>query len=162
MEQDIKSLVTWLVEKLDQSGLTELELEQHGYRIRLSKDKTAGLCAQLPAHDAASTSAASALSYRTVGTQTTPPAGPPPAKNTPPGSTVIEASLHGTLHLQAAPNQAPYVAQGSVVRKGQTLASIEAMKMFHEVVCDCDGVVLAVLAENSQDVVAGQPLFQIG
>lgn len=72
----------------------------------------------------------------------------------------VKAPLVGTFYAAPAPDQAPFVAVGDHVKKGQTVCLIEAMKMMSEVPAPCDGVIEAVL-KNSGDLVAfGEPLLR--
>lgn len=91
------------------------------------------------------------------------PSAPCPAETTPaavePG--VVSAPMLGILYLSAKPGEPPFVATGDAVRKGQKLALLEAMKVFHAVEAQCEGVVREVLAREGQEVEIGQPLFRI-
>ena len=73
----------------------------------------------------------------------------------------VKAPLVGTFYSASAPDEAPFIQVGDVVKKGQTLGIIEAMKLMNEIECEYDGVVEKILAENGQMVEYGQPLFVI-
>jgi acetyl-CoA carboxylase biotin carboxyl carrier protein len=77
------------------------------------------------------------------------------------GGYEARASLYGVLHLTPAPDQPPFVRLGSQVEIGQTLAVLEAMKMFHPVKAEAAGVVSAILASAGEEVQAGQVLIRI-
>lgn len=68
----------------------------------------------------------------------------------------------GTYYAAPSPGAAPYVKVGQAVKKGDTLATIEAMKMFNPIEAEHDGVIKAILVENGQPVEFDQPLFVIG
>ncbi|MBX8552952.1 acetyl-CoA carboxylase biotin carboxyl carrier protein subunit [Pseudomonas cichorii] len=74
----------------------------------------------------------------------------------------VKASLYGVLHLTPAVGEAPFVQVGDSVEAGQTLAIIEAMKMFHPLKTSRAGIVEAILVDGGTEVEAGQPLFRIG
>ncbi|MBX8488352.1 acetyl-CoA carboxylase biotin carboxyl carrier protein subunit [Pseudomonas cichorii] len=74
----------------------------------------------------------------------------------------VKASLYGVLHLTPAVGEAPFVQVGDSVEAGQTLAIIEAMKMFHPLKASRAGIVEAILVDGGTEVKAGQPLFRIG
>ncbi|MEN1836166.1 acetyl-CoA carboxylase biotin carboxyl carrier protein subunit [Pseudomonas lijiangensis] len=74
----------------------------------------------------------------------------------------VKASLYGVLHLTPAVGEAPFVQVGDSVEAGQTLAIIEAMKMFHPLKASRPGIVEAILVDGGTEVEAGQPLFRIG
>jgi acetyl-CoA carboxylase biotin carboxyl carrier protein len=77
------------------------------------------------------------------------------------GAKDVVAHLHGVLHLTPSPDEPPFVKLGDSVRAGQTLCVLEAMKMFHTLKSDFDGVVAAILVASGSEVEAGQLLFRI-
>ena len=77
------------------------------------------------------------------------------------GAQDVVAPLHGVLHLTPSPDEPPFVRLGDSIRAGQTLGVLEAMKMFHTLKSDFDGVVAAILAASGSEVEAGQSLFRI-
>ena len=76
-------------------------------------------------------------------------------------STDVVAPLHGVLHLAPTPDEPPYVNVGDPVQVGQVLGMLEAMKMFHTLKSDVEGIVAAVLVVSGSEVESGQPLFRI-
>ena len=72
----------------------------------------------------------------------------------------ISAPLVGTFYAAPAPDQAPFVAVGDRVKKGQTVCLIEAMKMMSEVPAPCDCVIEEVLKANGDLAAFGEPLFR--
>ena len=73
----------------------------------------------------------------------------------------ITSPMVGTFYRASAPNADPFVEIGDVVKKGQTLCIIEAMKLMNEIESDADGVVTAIYVENGKPVEYGQKLFAI-
>ncbi len=73
----------------------------------------------------------------------------------------IISPMVGTFYRAPAPNADPFVEIGDVVKKGQTLCIIEAMKLMNEIESDADGVVTAIYVENGKPVEYGQKLFAI-
>ena len=73
----------------------------------------------------------------------------------------IKAPLVGTFYNAPSPDTEPYVKVGDMVKKGQTLGIIEAMKLMNEIECEYDGTVESILIENEQIVEYGQPIFVI-
>jgi acetyl-CoA carboxylase biotin carboxyl carrier protein len=67
----------------------------------------------------------------------------------------------GTFYRATAPGAAPFVSEGDVVKEGQTLCIIEAMKLMNEIEARIAGRIAAVLVENGQPVEYGQPLFSV-
>lgn len=78
-----------------------------------------------------------------------------------PDGNTVKAPLVGTFYNAASPENPAFVKVGDVVKKGQTLGIIEAMKLMNEIESEFDGVVEAILIENEQMVEYGQPLFVI-
>ena len=78
-----------------------------------------------------------------------------------PDGNTVKAPLVGTFYNASSPENPAFVKVGDVVKKGQTLGIIEAMKLMNEIESEFDGVVEAILIENEQMVEYGQPLFVI-
>jgi len=136
-----------LIDAMASSDLTELEATNAGWTLRLVRGDARG-DARGGAHGSA-------------GGQPAPVT--PGAKPAATDSGALEqcASLSGTVFLQAAPGEPPFVQPGQTVKAGQTLCVIEAMKVFNEVVAERDGVVEAFLVTSGQDIDAGQPLVRL-
>lgn len=73
----------------------------------------------------------------------------------------VEAPLVGTFYAASSPDKEPFVKKGDMVKKGQVLGVIEAMKLMNEIECEYDGVVVDILVQNGDMVEYGQPLFII-
>lgn len=74
---------------------------------------------------------------------------------------VVASPLVGTFYNAGSPEADPFIKAGDLVKKGQVLGIIEAMKLMNEIECEYDGVVEAVLVGNEDVVEYGQPLFRI-
>ena len=133
-----------LMDRFASSPLTGLEVELEGARVRLEKGNAA---AAIPAAAAPAAPAAAA-----------PQAAPPPEVE--PSGAFIKAPLVGTFYAAPAPDQAPFVAVGDRVKKGQTVCLIEAMKMMSEVPAPCDCVIEEVLKANGDLAAFGEALFR--
>jgi len=79
-----------------------------------------------------------------------------------PEGEVIKSPMVGTFYRSASPGSDPFVEVGSVVKSGQTLCIVEAMKLLNEIESDHAGTVKAILVENGQPVEYGEPLFIVG
>jgi acetyl-CoA carboxylase biotin carboxyl carrier protein len=73
---------------------------------------------------------------------------------------VVASPFVGTFYRTPAPDQPSFVEVGSVVKKGQVLCIIEAMKLMNEIEADEPGKITEILVENGQPVEFGQPLFR--
>lgn len=132
-----------LIDLLAESDLLELSLTEGDSTIRLFKQAGAAL---------------STPTTTTVQPLTPAPKAPAPVA----AAEEIKASLYGVLHLTPAAGEAAFVAVGQRIEVGQTVAIIEAMKMFHPVKAKVAGQVQAILAQSGAEVEAGQPLFRLG
>lgn len=92
-----------------------------------------------------------------------PAPGPPPALIRPsvPGRAAVRAPIVGTFYRSPEPGAAPFVAVGDLVRPGQPIAIVEAMKLMNEVTADRAGRVSAILVEDGQPVEYDQPLVEL-
>lgn len=83
------------------------------------------------------------------------------ADNSEPEGMIVKSPLVGTFYAAPAEDADPFVSVGDQVKKGQTLAIVEAMKLMNEIESDFDGKVAEIYVENGQAVEYGQPLFRI-
>jgi acetyl-CoA carboxylase biotin carboxyl carrier protein len=74
---------------------------------------------------------------------------------------VVKSPMVGTFYTASSPEAKPFVQVGSVVKEGETICIIEAMKILNEIEADKSGTVSRVLVDNGQAVEYGQPLFMI-
>ena len=77
------------------------------------------------------------------------------------GGKIIESPLVGTFYAAPAEDAEPFVSVEDRVKKGQTLAIVEAMKLMNEIESEFDGTITEILVENGEAVEYGQPLFRI-
>lgn len=75
------------------------------------------------------------------------------------GSKKILAPMVGTFYAQPAPDKPPFVSMGDIVKKGQSVCIIEAMKLMNEIESEVEGEIIECLVENEDMVEFGQPLF---
>jgi acetyl-CoA carboxylase biotin carboxyl carrier protein len=88
---------------------------------------------------------------------TTAPAGSP----VPEKLVTITSPIVGTFYRAPSPDADPYVEEGDLVRKGQVLCIVEAMKLMNEIESEVDGRIYKILVESAKPVEYGQPLFLI-
>jgi acetyl-CoA carboxylase biotin carboxyl carrier protein len=134
-----------IVELAAQHNLVELEVESGGTRIRVVREH------------APATPAPRLVSAPHATAELSHAAEAVPA----PHLVAIEAPMVGTFYRAAAPDAAPFVSEGDVVKEGQTLCIIEAMKLMNEIESRIAGRIAKVLVENGQPVEYGQPLFSV-
>ena len=149
---EFENLLT-LIKTVSDSELTDFDYEENGTRIRLKKKKetvvVAGASADVPIAPLAAAQAAIQNS-ETVADADREPEG-----------MIVKSPLVGTFYAAPAEDAAPFVSVGDLVKKGQTLAIVEAMKLINAIESDFDGKVAEVYVENGQAVEYGQPLFRI-
>jgi acetyl-CoA carboxylase biotin carboxyl carrier protein len=136
-----------LADLLREYGLTEIEIEQEGLRVRLRREFAGP--APVPA------AAAAPASQGEAGAQAMPAA--PAASQA--HLLTIEAPMVGTFYRAPSPDAQPFVREGDRVKKGQVVCIVEAMKLMNEIESKVAGRVMKVLVENAQPVEYGQPLF---
>ncbi len=73
----------------------------------------------------------------------------------------VTSPIVGTFYRAPNPDAEPYVRVGDLVREGQTLCIVEAMKLMNEIECDVDGTVVKVVPDNAQPVEYGERLFAV-
>jgi acetyl-CoA carboxylase biotin carboxyl carrier protein len=143
-----------LIELLEESNLSELEIKEGEEVVRLSRFPTTVAAApQMLAAPAPAMAAAPATPA--------PAASNPTEAGLPPGN-VVRAPMVGTFYASATPGGEPFVKVGQAVKIGDPLGVIEAMKMFNQIEAEFAGTVAAIVAENGQAVEFDQPLFVIG
>lgn len=77
------------------------------------------------------------------------------------GGKLVKSPLVGRFYAAPSEDAEPFIKVGDTVKKGQTLAIVEAMKLMNEIESEYDGVVAEILVENGQGVEYGQPLFRL-
>ena len=150
-----------LIELLEESSLTEIEIMEGEESVRLSRvgqmHTDSPVQPVLPANVQAAAWSAP----------------PPPPSNTPapvatpddteevPEGELLRAPMVGTFYDSPSPDAEPFVSLGQQVNEGQVVCIIEAMKMFNQIEAEVSGTVVAILVENGQPVEFDQPLFVV-
>ena len=140
-------LVRQLATMLDDTGLTEIEVEDGGRRIRVARNGAV----VAPIHYAA----APAAPPRRRGLRPPKLAAPVASAN------AVRSPMVGTVYLSAEPGAKAFVAPGQKVAAGDTLLIVEAMKVMNPILAPSAGTVKSVLVENGQPVEFDQPLVVV-
>lgn len=148
-----------LIETVSASGLTGFQYEEKGMKIKLSKD-VSGSAQVVSAADAKEQTIQSEDVFKTQETQSISVTETAETGAQPEGK-LIRSPLVGTFYAAPAEDADAFVSVGDIVKKGQTLAIVEAMKLMNEIESEFDGVIEEVLAENGQPVEYNQPLFRL-
>jgi acetyl-CoA carboxylase biotin carboxyl carrier protein len=134
------ALVRELAALLDETGLTEIEVEEAGMRVRVGRQSAQVVSA--PAIVAAPAPAAEPGGVAKRGT-------------------IVASPMVGTVYLGPQPGAAPFVKTGDAVKDGQTLIIIEAMKTMNQVPATAAGKIVEIYVQDGQPVEFGEPLMLI-
>jgi acetyl-CoA carboxylase biotin carboxyl carrier protein len=145
-----QQLIRDLAQILDETNLTEIEVEQDDMRIRVCR-QAAAIHAAAPAPVYAQAPAAPAPA----------PSSDRPATAADVSRNAVPSPMVGTAYSAAAPGSAPFIEIGQKVKEGQTLLIIEAMKTMNQIPSPRSGTVTAILFEDAQPVEYGEPLVVI-
>lgn len=144
-------LIAAMAAILNDTGLTEIELDQRGTRVRVAKSVTVAASVAAPAaHAVAAAAPAPAPAAEAPAAR---PAGDQPG--------TVKSPMVGTAYLAPAPGANHFIAVGDKVRAGQTLLIIEAMKTMNQIAAPQSGTVTQILIENAQPVEFGEALVVI-
>ncbi len=152
-----------LIDLLEESNLAEIEIKEGEESVRLSRAPV-GTFAQMavqPQMIAAPAAAAAPAMPMQSPTEASTGGTAKPGPALPEGH-VLRSPMVGTFYASSAPDKPAFVSIGQQVKEGETLAIIEAMKMFNPIEADASGTIVAILGENGQPVEFDQPLFVIG
>jgi acetyl-CoA carboxylase biotin carboxyl carrier protein len=157
---DIKQLI----ELIRQHDLSDFELEQEGFRLRIRKggEMVTVHAAPAPAPPAGPVPASSPSGNPAPAAAHAAPAAPAgPVDEDGTELAIVKSPIVGTFYRAAEPAAPPFVEVGATVRKGEVLCIIEAMKLMNEIDSEYDGEVASIYVENGQAVQYGERLFAI-
>jgi acetyl-CoA carboxylase biotin carboxyl carrier protein len=143
-----------LIELLEESGISELEISEGEESVRISRHPRAGMQVATQAAPIMQAAPAAAAAPATAATA----AGERAPRN---DEHTVTSPMVGTYYSSASPGAKPFVEIGSEIKVGQILCIIEAMKMMNQIESDKEVRVTAMLAKNGEPVEFGQPLFII-
>jgi len=146
-----------LIELVGSSGVSSVEVEHAGSRVRIEGQAPVVVAAPAPV-----------AAGQAAGAPASTSAAPAAEAGADAGRVDDEDGLHGitspivgTFYRAPNPDADPYVRVGDFVERGQTLCIVEAMKLMNEIECDTSGTIVKVLPENAQPVEYGEQLFMI-
>lgn len=140
---ELENIVT-LIKAVSESSVTGFKYEHDGVKLNIQKDTVKTVVAK----------------EENQNTQTVVTVQAQPEKSEAKGN-FIKSPLVGRFYVAPAEDADPFVAVGDKVKKGQTVAIVEAMKLMNDIESEFDGTVAEVLVENGETVEYGQPLFRI-
>ena len=146
--KDDSALIRELALLLDETSLTEIEIERAGLRLRVARNVT--IAASMPANYAPAAPSAAAAS-----------AAPDPSADLSKHPGAVPSPMVGTAYWSPEPGAKPFIEVGAKVAVGQTLLIIEAMKTMNQIPSPRAGTVTQILVEDGQPVEFGEPLVII-
>lgn len=138
-----------LAEILTDTGLSEIEVEQDGLKIRVAREITATYAAPAPMMQSPAPSIVSAPATESPAAPAAKPAG------------TVNSPMVGTAYMSPSPEAAPFVQVGSKVKAGQAIMIIEAMKTMNQIPAPHSGTVTAILVGNGDPIEYDEPLMVI-
>lgn len=142
---DLRKLKT-LIDLVSESNVSELEITEAEGKVRIVK--SSGVPMMMMQQPAVTMTAA-------------PAAVAPAAPEVVAAGHAVKSPMVGTFYRASSPGSSPFVEIGSVVKEGETICIIEAMKILNEIEADKAGTITQILSENGQAVEYGQALFII-
>jgi acetyl-CoA carboxylase biotin carboxyl carrier protein len=150
---DLRKLKT-LIDLVAESGIAELEVTEGEDKVRIVK--TAGIATTAPAPAPVPAMPPQVAAATVAGaTPATPEAEAAPTGH------IVKSPMVGTFYRSPSPGAPAFIEPGAVVKPGDTLCIIEAMKLLNEIEAEVGGTVKKILVDNGQPVEYGQPLFLI-
>ena len=150
--------ITRILEMMREHELSEFELERDNFKLRIRKNTGGQLAPAFPhpasTHAAIPAAAPAAPARATTASELT-------EAEEEMELAVVKSPIVGTFYRAPEPGAKPFAEVGEVVKKGQVLCIIEAMKLMNEINAEVDGEVVKVYVENSQAVQYGERLFAI-
>ena len=153
-----------LIELLEESSLSEIEIVEGEESVRLARGSTAAGSPVHPVLPAQVHAAAWSAPEASMPAEAPVAAGgeeAPAEEEAIPEGELVRAPMVGTFYAAPSPDAEPFVSLGQRINEGETMCIIEAMKMFNQIEAETSGTVVAILVENGQPVEFDQPLFVI-
>ncbi len=164
---DIKEVQN-LIKLVSKSGISEVKIEEKDFKLTIKNKSDSVPATQVVAPVAAAVPAAIPPAPVAAAPAVAPPVTPSaPVNETPPSETdeskyvTIKAPIIGTFYRKPAPDKPPYVEVGDIIKEGDVVCIIEAMKLFNEIESEISGKIVKVLVEDATPVEFDQPLFLV-
>jgi acetyl-CoA carboxylase biotin carboxyl carrier protein len=150
-----------LVDILENSGISELTVEEDNFKVTVKKELGGGQVVYSQPHIVPHTSTSLGERSRTGEVSGAPAASGGTSHSVPAGLVAIKSPMVGTYYSKPNPDSDEFVKVGQKVKKGQTVCIVEAMKLFNEIEADTDGTVEKILVNSQDQVEFDQPLILI-
>ncbi len=146
-----------LIEMLKDTDISELEIERSGVKVRLRKGGDVTFHPAMPRMEYPPAAIVAPAIAEAVPSAAAEKAVEPVKTN----QIKVTAPIVGTFYRSSSPDKPAYVEAGDMVKKGQVLCIIEAMKLMNEIESETAGKIVQILVDNGAPVEYGQPLFVI-
>jgi len=156
---DLK-LIKNLISMISDSDVNEVTIEEGEFKIKIKKQPEIQAAREQVFYAPPAQSAPVAVAQAAPVASTSAPAAQAEAPKAASGLT-IKSPIVGTFYSKPSPDAAPFVKVGDIVKKGQVLCIIEAMKIMNEIESEHDGKITQILVQDAQPVEFDQPLFTI-
>jgi acetyl-CoA carboxylase biotin carboxyl carrier protein len=140
---------------LNQTDVEELCLKSSDFELTIRKGSSSSAAVGAPSATVAPVSAAVAEPVNLVSASAAPPS--VVDKNW----VEVTSPMVGTFYRASGPEEPPFIEVGDVIRKGQAICIIEAMKLMNELEAEVNGEVMEILVENGKPIEFGQPLMRV-
>lgn len=145
-----------LIELLEESGIAEIEIKEGEESVRISRNGSSAVAAA-PLQYAAAPMPAPATAPAAAPTATESAS----EEESLPSGHIVKSPIVGTFYSSPSPGAPAFTKVGDMVKEGDTLCIVEAMKILNQIEADTSGKVVEILVENAQPIEFGQPLFVI-
>ena len=156
--KDTKDFIRELADLLDNSSLSEIEVEENGLKIRVARAAPAAVQMTAPVIAAPAAAPAPATAPQAAPAAAGEAGGKDDAANHP---GAVTSPMVGTAYAAPEPGADPFIKRGDTVEEGQTLLIVEAMKVMNPIPAPKAGVVKDILFSDAQPVEFGEPLLII-
>ncbi len=158
-QKELKELIEFLIEK----DIAEFELERGDVKVKIKRGADPLTMPVISHVTAVPAAPPAAVSYASPAAQQPAAAPVPKAPAAEPQEElhIVKSPIVGTFYESPAPGAPPFIKPGDMVKAGQVLCIIEAMKLMNEIESDASGEIVKMLAVNGKPVEYGQPLFAI-
>ena len=159
---DLKQ-IKLIVDLMKRSDLTEFEVEEEGFKIKIKRNSGDGTTSGVPATYSAHPFPVQTEPSRAAPAASAPPATPAPASTggDEAGFAYVKSPMVGTFYRSPSPDSPPFADVGSKVEEKSVVCIIEAMKIMNEIQAEVKGTIVEMLVENGQPVEYGQRLFKV-
>lgn len=149
-----------LIKFVSKSGVSEVAIEQKDFKITIKAQEVKGKVQEIIQVAMPQVAAPAAIPAAAPAPAAAAPAAP--KEDAPAGNTVeIKSPMIGTFYRSASPDKPAFIEVGAMVKQGDTVCVIEAMKLFNEIESEVSGRIVKVLVNDSTPIEYDQPLFLV-